>query len=154
MMPAKSTAPSTLPISLSNEIAITTIDTPISSGMSRRTMRWDTVSAPTIADAPRINKMLPMFEPTTLPKATSALPLAAAPMLTANSGALVPNATTVRPTMTGGIPSRVATAAAPLTRNSAPRTRAIRPTTSATRVQAVTAPVVPKCVTRSDDHAM
>ena len=47
-----------------------------------------------------------MFEPTTLPTATSGLPPVTDPIVTASSGKLVPKATTVRPTTTGLMPDR------------------------------------------------
>jgi hypothetical protein len=39
---------------------------------------------------PRINKMLPMFEPTTLPRAMPSWPSTVAAALTTSSGVLVP----------------------------------------------------------------
>ncbi|MEZ5248277.1 MAG: hypothetical protein R2713_03375 [Ilumatobacteraceae bacterium] len=63
----------------------TTIDTAITSGRSMRTMRCDTASPPTTAEAPRMSRMLPMLLPTTLPSATSVSPDSAADALTASS---------------------------------------------------------------------
>jgi hypothetical protein len=99
----------------------------VSSGMSMRMSRCSIARPLKTADIPRMNRMLKMFEPTTLPRLTSALPDSDAPTLTAISGALVPKATTVRPMTIGAMPSRVAIDDAPRTSHSAPSTRRTSP---------------------------
>ncbi len=104
-------------------------DATIISGTSRR-ISWAAVAiGRTRAASPRIRPRFAIFEPTTLPTATSARPFSAPCTLTASSGALVPKATTVRPMTSDERPKRRASAAAPLTSHSAPSHSATRPAT-------------------------
>ncbi len=65
--------------------------------------------------------MLAMFEPTTLPKATSGEPWSEAVRVAASSGAEVPKATTVSPITSGVMPRARASAEAPATSASPPK---------------------------------
>ena len=82
-----------------------------------------------IATIPKIKKMFDIFEPTTLPIATSVFPLIAPEIPTASSGRLVPIATIVSPITIDGTLSFFAIALAPDTKKSAPKTRKIKPKT-------------------------
>ncbi|MEY4069228.1 MAG: hypothetical protein RLZZ332_1564 [Actinomycetota bacterium] len=103
--------------------------------MSSFSSRWSIDSPLSAADNPRMKRMLKVLLPTTLPRATSALPERAPLIDTAISGALVPNATTVRPMTIGATPNLAATDEAPRTSHSAPNTKATIPTTNHTNVR-------------------
>ena len=72
------------------------------------------------AQTPRMTKTLKMFDPTTLPIATSLWPPMAESTDTTSSGVEVPTATTVSPMMNSGTRKRWASAAEPSVRNFAP----------------------------------
>ena len=110
-------------------------------GTSIRTSRSATPSGATSADTPRIPSTLNTFDPTTLPRARSALPVSEAPRLAAISGALVPNATTVSPMTSGDTPAAAASRLAPRTSSSAPATSVSNP--AMRRIEVVTSPRLP-----------
>ena len=72
------------------------------------------------AQTPRMTKTLKMFDPTTLPIATSLWPPMAESTDTTSSGVEVPTATTVSPMMNSGTRKRWASAAEPSVRKFAP----------------------------------
>lgn len=98
-------------------------------GTSRRNNCRETINGVIMAERPRMNNMLKILLPTTLPRAMSepAPPENAAMTLTAISGELVPKATTVKPTTRGVIPAVTAILDAPRTRISAPPVNKIKP---------------------------
>ena len=79
------------------------------------------------AQTPRMTKTLKMFDPTTLPIATSLLPAMAESTDTTSSGVEVPTATTVSPMMNSGTRNRCANAAEPSVRKFAPARISPRP---------------------------
>ena len=79
------------------------------------------------AQTPRMTKTLKMFDPTTLPIATSLLPAMAESADTTSSGVEVPTATTVSPMMNSGTRNRCANAAEPSVRKFAPARISPRP---------------------------
>ena len=110
--------------------ASSTSDAAMPNGMSRRMFSLVSTSGRISAQIPRITKTLKMFEPTTLPIATSLLPAAAESTETTSSGIEVPTATIVRPMMNSGTRKRWATAAEPSVRKFAPPRISPRPTSS------------------------
>ena len=82
------------------------------------------------AQTPRMTKTLKMFDPTTMPIATSLLPAMAESTDTTSSGVEVPTATTVSPMMNSGTRNRCASAAEPSVRKFAPASISPRPTIS------------------------
>ena len=100
------------------------------SGMSRLRLA-SVIATGTMSDvSPRINKVLNMLEPITLPTAISALPWKAPVKLTTSSGQDVPKPTIVRPITNSLTPAFRAIPEAPSTSQSAPRTISPRPTSS------------------------
>jgi hypothetical protein len=103
-------------------------DTTIINGTSRRIRRIDIFKGFIIAEIPRINRILKILLPRTLPKEILDIPIRLDWTLTANSGELVPKATTVKPTIRGDIPNKCAIREAPLTKNVAPAINPIKAT--------------------------
>ena len=100
------------------------------SGMSRFRLSAVMETGRSSAVRPRMNRTLKMFEPSTLPTATSALPSHAPVRLTTSSGHDVPKPTMVRPITNSLTPSFLAMEEAPSTSQSAPRTMSPKPTSS------------------------
>ena len=76
---------------------------------------------------PKIQKILKMFEPITLPTAMSVFFLKAATAEVASSGREVPIATIVRPIKDWETPNKAAMAMAPLTIHCPPKVRPTKP---------------------------
>ncbi|CSC13149.1 Uncharacterised protein [Vibrio cholerae] len=112
---------------MSHKIAPAIRVTPIIIGSSRRNTAEPTESGLTIAVIPKINAILAMFEPRTLPTAVSVFPSRAAVAETIISGAEEPIARIVIPITKGEMPILRANAADPNTNLSAPQTRIARP---------------------------
>ena len=100
------------------------------SGMSRFLLSAVMDTGQSRAVSPRMNRTLKMFEPRTLPTATSAFPSKAPVRLTTSSGHEVPKPTMVRPITNSLTPAFLASVDAPSTSQSAPRTISPRPTSS------------------------
>ena len=88
----------------------------------------DELIGETVAVTPRIQRMLKIFDPTTLPIAMSDCFRKAATTLVASSGRLVPAATTVRPITASDTPQDFAKAVAPSTNSCEPRIKTPSPT--------------------------
>ena len=100
---------------------------------SRRNAFLSTAITPIEAAMPRMSRMFPMLDPTTLPTAIPGEPMEAAWSEVTSSGAEVPKPTRVRPMTMGDSPAARATATEPRTRNSPPMSRPIRPTATSTK---------------------
>ena len=105
-------------------------DAAMPKGMSRRMLLRVRGSGRIRAQTPRMTKTLKMFDPTTLPIATSLWPPMAESTETTSSGVEVPTATIVRPMMNSGTRKRCATAAEPSVRKFAPARISPSPTIS------------------------
>jgi hypothetical protein len=96
-------------------------------GISFHTVFLTTVTGVIIAVIPKINNILAIFDPTTLPKATPVFPDNALVIDTTSSGDEVPKATTVSPITIGEILNRNASDDAPSTNQFADLIRSNNP---------------------------
>ena len=110
-------------------IVSSAIDTRMQIGVSMRMLLRENITGEKSAQMPKMNSVLKMLDPTTLPIAISALPENAEAKLTVSSGSDVPTATMVIPMTNSLMFNFFAIADEPIVNQLAPRVIKVKPTT-------------------------